>query len=112
MAQSFALAPGISRSGATIVAALARKFNPAAALKYSFFLSIPASLGSVVLTFDEILAAFSQPGQMQFYILSFLFALGVSILAIKLFIEVVTSGKLIYFAVYCLSVGILLLIFA
>lgn len=45
-AQSFALIPGVSRSGATIAAARALGFNRNAATKFSFFLAIPAVLGS------------------------------------------------------------------
>lgn len=112
LAQALALAPGVSRSGATVVAALARKVEAETALKYSFFLSIPASLGSLVLTGDEILQTITAPGAFSFYLAAFLVSLGVSIVAIKLFIEVLTSGKLIYFAGYCITVSVLLMIFA
>ncbi|HEX5610881.1 MAG TPA: undecaprenyl-diphosphate phosphatase [Solirubrobacterales bacterium] len=42
MAQSLALIPGVSRSGATISAGLLRGFDRVAAARYSFLLSIPA----------------------------------------------------------------------
>jgi undecaprenyl-diphosphatase len=42
MAQSLALIPGVSRSGATISAGLMRGFDRVAAARYSFLLSVPA----------------------------------------------------------------------
>jgi undecaprenyl-diphosphatase len=42
LAQSLALVPGVSRSGATISAGLLRDFDRVAAARYSFLLSVPA----------------------------------------------------------------------
>jgi undecaprenyl-diphosphatase len=46
LAQSLALIPGVSRSGATIAAGLTMGYQRVAAAKYSFLLAIPAVLGS------------------------------------------------------------------
>ncbi len=46
LAQSLALIPGVSRSGATITAGLAMGYERSAAARYSFLLAIPAVLGS------------------------------------------------------------------
>ena len=46
VAQSLALIPGVSRSGATITAGLAMGYQRVAAARYSFLLAIPAVLGS------------------------------------------------------------------
>ena len=45
-AQSLSLVPGVSRSGATIAAGRLLGFNRSAATKFSFFLAVPAVLGS------------------------------------------------------------------
>ena len=45
-AQSMALIPGVSRSGMTIASGRLMGFNRSAATKFSFFLAIPAVLGS------------------------------------------------------------------
>lgn len=111
-AQTLALAPGISRSGATVVAALARKVNPETALKFSFFLSIPVSIGSLVFMIPEIRAALTAPGLFVPYTAAFAVSVIVSVFAIKLFIHLVTNGRLIYFAGYCITVSILILIYA
>jgi undecaprenyl-diphosphatase len=46
LAQSLALVPGVSRSGATISAGLALGYTREAAAKYSFLLAVPAVVGS------------------------------------------------------------------
>lgn len=46
LAQSLALIPGVSRSGATISAGLAMGYTRVAAARFSFLLAIPAVLGS------------------------------------------------------------------
>ena len=49
LGQAVALTPGISRSGATIISAVAVGMKPETALRFSFMLYIPVSLGGVVL---------------------------------------------------------------
>jgi len=46
LAQSLALIPGVSRSGATIAAGLGLGYQRVAAAKYAFLLAIPAVVGS------------------------------------------------------------------
>ncbi|RAW44743.1 UDP-diphosphatase [Halorubrum sp. 48-1-W] len=48
--QGFAILPGISRSGVTTSALLFRSYDPPAAFRLSFLISIPASVGAAVLT--------------------------------------------------------------
>lgn len=49
-AQGFAILPGISRSGVTTSTLLFRSYDPPAAFRLSFLISIPASVGAAVLT--------------------------------------------------------------
>ena len=48
--QGVAILPGVSRSGVTTSVLLVRSYDPPAAFRLSFLLSIPASLGAAVLT--------------------------------------------------------------
>ncbi|MBP1923711.1 undecaprenyl-diphosphatase [Halorubrum alkaliphilum] len=57
--QGIAILPGISRSGVTTSALLFRSYDPPAAFRLSFILSIPASLGGAALT---VLGAGGLPG--------------------------------------------------
>ncbi len=54
LAQSLALIPGVSRSGATIAAGLALGYRREAAARYSFLLAIPAVLGSGLFKLAEV----------------------------------------------------------
>ncbi len=54
LAQSLALVPGVSRSGATISAGLALGYKREAATRYSFLLAIPAVLGSGLFKLADI----------------------------------------------------------
>lgn len=49
LAQLVAVLPGVSRSGATIAAALACRLDRPSAARFSFLLSIPAVLGATLL---------------------------------------------------------------
>ena len=54
LAQSLALIPGVSRSGATITAGLALGYTRVAAARYSFLLAIPAVVGSGLFKLADI----------------------------------------------------------
>ena len=54
LAQSLALIPGVSRSGATITAGLALGYKREAAARYSFLLAIPAVVGSGLFKLADI----------------------------------------------------------
>ncbi len=53
--QAFALIPGISRSGVTIIAGLRRKLSPDAAAHFSFLLATPIILGAGLLEIPKVL---------------------------------------------------------
>lgn len=104
-AQAVALIPGISRSGATIVAAMARGINQETALRFSFLLFIPISLGGAVLSITDIvnddnLATMAVP-----YIMAFVGSLVASYFSLKWFMNIMAKGQLKYFAIYCFIVG-------
>ncbi|TDL35332.1 UDP pyrophosphate phosphatase [Jeotgalibacillus sp. S-D1] len=109
-AQAIALIPGISRSGATIVAAMARGIHQETALRYSFLLFIPVSLGGMILSLSDLinnehLAALWIP-----YTLAFFGSLVASYFSLKWFMNIMAKGNLIYFAIYCLAVGPIVLL--
>lgn len=104
-AQAVALIPGISRSGATIVAAMARGINQETALRFSFLLFIPISLGGGVLSISDILNDANLSQMAVPYIMAFLGSLVASYFSLKWFMNIMAKGQLKYFAIYCFIVG-------
>jgi undecaprenyl-diphosphatase len=64
-AQCTALIPGISRSGATIVAGLLRGVDHEGAAHFSFLIATPIILGATVLEVPKLLKADVPPGVLQ-----------------------------------------------
>ena len=105
--QCFAVLPGVSRSGMTISVALLLGLNSKEATKFSFFLAIPAILGSCVVKSKDL---FVTDSLTSFPIIGFFTSLIVGYLAIRLLIFVTTEGRLWYFSIYCFAIGLLLLL--
>lgn len=104
-AQAIALIPGISRSGATIVAAMYLGMKQETALRFSFLLYIPVSLGTMLLSAEEVIATASQNNLWIGYIAAFLASIVASYLSLKWFMNIMARGNLKYFAFYCFIVG-------
>lgn len=106
--QGFATLPGISRSGTTITACLLSGFDRKFAVKYSFIMSIPAILGSVVLQlFDLENVAEISPAEWTNYLVGTLVSAIVGYICIKIMLYVVRQKKYTVFSIYCLIVGII-----
>lgn len=104
-AQAVALIPGISRSGATIVAAMARGINQETALRFSFLLFIPVSFGGAVLSITDIVNDDNLSTMAVPYIMAFVGSLVASYFSLKWFMNIMAKGQLKYFAIYCFIVG-------
>lgn len=104
LSQSVALIPGISRSGATIVAAMLLGMKQETALRFSFLLYIPVSLGTFILKISDI---FSEgAGAMILpYTAAFIAALIATYFSLRWFMHIMERGNLIYFSIYCFIVG-------
>lgn len=111
LGQAVALTPGISRSGATIISAVAVGMKQETALKFSFMLYIPVSLGGVVLGLSDFI---NEPAKSDLaipYLAAFIATFFMTYFAMKWFMGIMKNGKLAYFTYYCFIVGTLLLIF-
>ncbi|HLR10008.1 MAG TPA: undecaprenyl-diphosphate phosphatase [Sporosarcina sp.] len=109
--QAVALLPGISRSGATIIASIAMGMKQETALRYSFMLYIPVSLGGVILGFTDFLQEPNKGALVLPYSAAFIATLFMTYFALKWFMDIMKHGKLRYFTYYCFIVGTLLLVF-
>jgi len=104
--QALAILPGISRSGATIVAGLWSGLSASAAFTFSFYLAIPAILGASLLEFPKML---EQSGGWGLGLLGMVISAVTSYFAILGLEKVLKSKKLFIFGWYCLVLAILLL---
>lgn len=112
VAQGLATIPGISRSGSTISAGMARGFDRKFAVRYSFLMSLPAVLGATLLEVVDVLQAPQgiAEGMLPKYLLGMAVASVVGYFSIKLVNLLASKGKFGAFAYYCWAAGIVSLI--
>jgi len=108
LAQACAIAPGISRSGATISMGLWRGLGRRAAAQFSFMLAIPAVLGSGLWQLARLLGTPS-PQSWEVLAIGFFSAALSGYLGIKYLLSYLRTGRLYPFAIYSLLVGGLIL---
>jgi undecaprenyl-diphosphatase len=110
--QSVAIAPGISRSGATIASGLVSGIERAAAARFSFLLSTPVILGAGVWQLKDL---FGSAGW-QAHLAPMLIGLSVSAIvgyaSIRFLLAYLRQHRLYPFALYCLLVGVTGLLFS
>lgn len=105
LAQTCALIPGISRSGATVVAAMLIGMKRETSLRFSFLLAIPVILGTNVLSITDIAKDPLLEMNLIPYIVAFFVTFIATYFALKWFINVMVKGKLAIFSIYCFIVG-------
>ena len=106
IAQGIAIIPGISRSGSTIVCGMFCKLQRETAARFSFLLSIPATLGAMAI---QIASEGVGQGALPALAVGFMVSAVVGLLALKILMGMVRKGRLYYFAPYCWAVGLLIL---
>jgi undecaprenyl-diphosphatase len=109
-AQAAAIAPGISRSGATIACALYLGLRRADAARFSFLLMTPAIMGAGLLSLSTLVRAGQIASSWPILLGGMLSAAISGTLAIHWLLRFVKRHKLTPFAVYCSAAGIAALI--
>ncbi len=110
IAQAIAMLPGISRSGATISTSVLLGNDKTKAARFSFLMVIPLIFGKIA---KDILSgdlSFSSENSLPLA-LGFISAFISGLFACTWMISLVKQSKLTYFAVYCILVGLLAIIF-
>jgi undecaprenyl-diphosphatase len=109
IAQAVAILPGISRSGATISAALMCGLKRDAAASFSFLLALPAIAGATALQLREMaLAGQAAPDPLMLAVgVAVAFLTGVA--SLKLLLAVLQRRRLLLFAGYCFTLGAMLI---
>lgn len=109
-AQVIGLIPGISRSGVTTSFGVSNRLSLISALRFSFMMYIPASIGAVGIgIYDLAKNGFGEIGSTAGYVGAFFASLFGTYFAINLFFKLIKNKNLKYFAYYCLSVSVLVL---
>jgi len=105
LAQTFALLPGISRSGITISVALIMGIQHQKAAKFAFFMAIPVLFGA------GLLQAISIEPQINIsstpLIVGFISSAVTGYLVISWLLDVISRGKFYLFSLYCFVVSFL-----
>ena len=98
LAQACALIPGISRSGATIVAMLLG-MKQETALRFSFLLYIPVSLGGLLLSITDIANDPNLDTLFVPYVVAFIATFIMTYISLKWFMNIMAKGNLKYFSI-------------
>jgi len=108
--QAIAIAPGISRSGATMAAGLWRGLRREAAARFSFLLSAPVIIGAGIWQLKDLLDVPGWTANLAPMLVGLLAAAVVGYVCIRFLLNYLRRGRLYPFAVYCLVAGVACLI--
>lgn len=104
LVQCLAMIPGVSRSGATIMGAMALGIDRRTAAEFSFFLALPTLTGATVLQLYKHRDAITT-GDLQLIAIGSVVSFVVALAVVKAFIAVVTKHGFAPFAWYRIAAG-------
>lgn len=104
LVQCLAMVPGVSRSGATIMGAMALGIDRRTAADFSFFLALPTLTGATVLQLYKHRDVI-QAGDVQLIAIGFVVSFLVALAVVKAFLAVVTRHGFAPFAWYRILAG-------
>ena len=111
IAQVFALVPGVSRSGATIMGALAMGLSRPVAAEFSFFLAMPVMWAAVLYDTYKNRDALVAIDNIYLLMTGFVMAFVTALFTVKFVMGLVNRWGFVPFAWYRIIVGIVLLAF-
>ncbi len=103
--QSVAIAPGISRSGSTIVGGLFTGATRELAVRFAFLISIPSVLGALAIEAPDVFSNGLNQASWLPVATGVIIAAVTGFIAIKTMIKVVSNKKLHYFSYYTWILG-------
>jgi undecaprenyl-diphosphatase len=106
IAQCLAMIPGVSRSGASIVAAMMLGADKRAAAEFSFFLAIPTMVGAFAYDFYKSRAEMTTD-HLGIIAIGFVVSFITAIIVVRMFLSYVTSRGFTLFAWWRVIVGTL-----
>lgn len=105
LGQAFAIIPGVSRSGACIVAALLVGLDRKSAAEFSFLLAIPTMIIATMYSIykhPQILST----AHLELVGLGFITAFIIALLIIKLFLRLISTISFVPFGIYRIFIGL------
>ena len=110
--QALAVLPGLSRSGTTIATGLLLGNKKEQVAQFSFLMVLVPILGAALLDAKDIITGEVVSNLSVWVLLTgFLAAFVTGCAACRWMISIVKKSKLIYFAIYCLAVGIFAIVY-
>lgn len=110
--QVIAMIPGVSRSAATIIGGLAQGLSRKRAAEFSFFLAVPTMFAATVKSLYDYIKEGGEftSEHIQLFAVGNLVAFIVAIIAIKGFIAFLSRNGFLYFGIYRILIGAVILI--
>lgn len=110
LGQCFAIWPGMSRSGSTMVTGLLLGVKHRPVADFSFIIAVPVMFAAVI--WDMLKSwRFLEMSDLPYFSIGFLVSFIVGWASIKLFLKVLTTIKLIPFGIYRIILGVFILRF-
>ena len=109
--QGIGMIPGVSRSGSTILGGVSTGLNKPTAAKFSFMMSAPAILGSLLMEGKDALELgyFSEISLLP-ALAGIIVAAAVGYLAIRFMLKMISKVPLSWFALYLAVIGVIYLL--
>ncbi len=107
VAQTLAVIPGISRSGATIATSILMGNSKEEATRFSFLMVLLPIIGANIIDIANGNVTTDNPVGLIPLAIGFISAFVFGLLACSWMIKLVKRGKLIYFAAYCFIIGLI-----
>ncbi|WP_153555933.1 undecaprenyl-diphosphate phosphatase [Roseimaritima sediminicola] len=104
--QAFAILPGVSRSGSTIVGGRLLGLRNEDAVTFSFLLAIPAILGATVLAVKDLVEQPPSGEGLSVLLSGAVVAFVVGVVSLRWLIRWSQLGRLDWFALWCFPVGL------
>jgi undecaprenyl-diphosphatase len=108
--QVVSLLPGVSRSGSTISGGMVRNLDRPSAARFSFLMSIPVMIGAGLVAVLDLIKIPNFTGQLPTLLAGFVTAAVVGYLTIRWLLSFLTKRSLYPFAIYSVSVSLLVVI--
>lgn len=114
-AQAVAVLPGLSRSGTTIATGIMLGDKREKVAQFSFFMVIIPILGEALLGLKKIITSDPEAATQSIgllpIIVGFIASFVVGCIACRWMLEIVKRGKLVWFSVYCVIVGLVCILY-